>query len=125
MHWSDCILTLTQGVAVLAVGSLLLMETKIASKISTAKISHPTGQGVHDHCRQTPCAAGSSILSLLTCTFSPVPATPVKLLMPLRPTAAAICLHARLMELITVASSVSMWPWRSCCGWERKNRQRW
>jgi hypothetical protein len=35
--------------------------------------------------------------------------------MPLRPTAAAICLQAKLMELITVASSVSMWPWRSCC----------
>lgn len=35
--------------------------------------------------------------------------------MPLRPTAAAICLQARLMELMTVASSVSMWPWRSCC----------
>lgn len=53
-----------------------------------------------------------------TCTFSPVPATPVRLLMPALPTAAAICLHATLMDAMTVASSVSSLPRRSSCGRE-------
>lgn len=64
-----------------------------------------------------------SNIQIRTCTFSPVPATPVRLLMPLRPTAAAICLQARLMELMTVASSLSMWPWRSCC--KRGRKEKW
>lgn len=43
------------------------------------------------------------------------PAAPVRLLMPLRVTRLAICLQARAMELITVASSLSMLPACSSC----------
>ena len=43
------------------------------------------------------------------------PAAPVRLLMPLRVTRLAICLQARAMELMTVASSLSMLPACSSC----------
>ena len=43
------------------------------------------------------------------------PAAPVRLLMPLRVTSEEICLQARAMELITVASSLSMLPCCSSC----------
>ena len=43
------------------------------------------------------------------------PAAPVKLLMPLRVTSEEICLQARAMELMTVASSLSILPACSSC----------